>query len=115
MLLGLDLDHLASVELDDCASMQHSPLVPEVGAANLVTESADSLRVSIGRLCGFNGKLRVDFFFEALERVHLVRKAVFACLCYFGVIKPSFFGQCQVLSPCCFQFGISLWFNESHR
>jgi hypothetical protein len=64
VLLGLDLSHLASIELNNSAGLQFTPLVPEVSHADLIAESTRAFRVTIDLSCLNERELLINFIFE---------------------------------------------------
>ena len=73
---GLYLSHLAAVNLDYCAWCEHTPSIPEMSAANLISKKTYTLRQS---RCGFSRlqfKLLVYLLLEIYKSLTFVRYAV---------------------------------------
>ena len=67
-LLCLYLCDLASIELNHCALHDLTPLVPEMGGANFVAKSTNSLRMDRSRGSRFNlWEIYVDKVLKGLE------------------------------------------------
>ena len=63
-LLSLDLSDLASVDLDNSAWYELTPLVPKMSHSDLVSDQASSLAFTILRGCLLNLVLAVDLIFK---------------------------------------------------
>ena len=63
-LLSLDLSDLASVDLDNSAWYELTPLVPKMSHTDLVSDQASSLAFTILRGCLLNLVLAVDLIFK---------------------------------------------------
>ena len=91
----LYLCNLTSINLDNRAWHEFSPLVPNMSHTNFNTKNSASFRISIDRFCWHDIKISINFFFKWLKRVIIINKSFVLLTNNLSIIKN--FGLIVVL------------------
>lgn len=94
-LNGLDLSYLTSINLNDSAGCELTPLVPKMSHTNFVSQNTDSLWKSVDRFSWNNWEVLINLIFKRSKCLNLVCMTEFLWIYCFLVINSTFF--CKVL------------------